>query len=217
MASNFSVGQQDGIAKTNAFGINYSDAWGKKIDVTGSYFFNNSNTSNNQTLNQQNIITKDSSNYYDENTLSDSKNYNNRINFRLTYKIDSSNTILVTSNLKFQTNNSANFVHGINYVDVNQQNTLSQTDNDLTSDYHGNNFSNQVLYRHAFKKRGRSISLGIANSSSDKLGNNYLNAINNYFTGIKTIDSVEQYSNQKNHNNQYSFNLVYTEPLVKKR
>lgn len=214
--NNFSVGQQDGIAKTNAFGINYSDAWGKKIDVTGSYFFNNSNTSNNQTINQQNIITKDSSNYYDENTLSDSKNYNNRVNFRLTYKIDSSNTILVTSNLKFQTNNSANFVHGINYIDVNRQDTLSQTNNDLTSDYHGNNFSNQVLYRHAFKKRGRSISLGITNSLSDKLGNNYLNAINNYFTGIKTTDSVEQYSNQKNHNNQYSVNLVYTEPLGKK-
>jgi hypothetical protein len=70
--SNFTVGQQNGIAKTNAFGINYSDAWSKKIDVTGSYFFNNSNTSNNQTINQQNIITKDSSNYYDENTLSDS-------------------------------------------------------------------------------------------------------------------------------------------------
>ena len=88
-ANNFTVGQQDGIAKTNAFGINYSDAWGKKIDVTGSYFFNNSNTSNNQTINQQNIITKDSSNYYDENTFSNNRNYNNRVNFRLTYRIDS--------------------------------------------------------------------------------------------------------------------------------
>ena len=151
-SGNFTVGQQDGIAKTNAFGINYSDAWGKKIDVTGSYFFNNSNTSNNQTINQQNIIRKDSSNYYDENTFSNSRNYNNRVNFRLTYRIDSNNTILATSNLKFQTNNSANFVHGINFVDVNRQDTLSQTDNDLTSDYHGNNLSNQLLFRHAFKK-----------------------------------------------------------------
>ena len=120
--SNFTVGQQNGIAKTNAFGINYSDSWGKKIDVTGSYFFNNSNTSNNQTLNQQNIITQDSSNYYDENTISNNKNYNNRANFRLTYKIDSNNSILVTSNLNFQSNNSDNFVHGTNYLDVNKLN-----------------------------------------------------------------------------------------------
>ncbi|MEO7120245.1 MAG: carboxypeptidase regulatory-like domain-containing protein, partial [Ginsengibacter sp.] len=215
-SANFTVGQQNGIAKTNAFGINYSDAWGKKIDVQGSYFFNNSNTSNNQTINQQNIITKDSSNYYDENSVSDNKNYNNRVNFRLTYKIDSSNSILFTSYLNFQNNNSVNYVDGINYVDVNRQNKISSTINDLTSNYRGNNLNNQVLFRHAFKKRGRSISLGITNSSSDKLGDVYLNAVNNYFIPANTIDSVEQYSNQKNHNNQYNFNLEYTEPLGKK-
>ncbi len=214
--NNFSVGQQSGIATTNSLGVNYSDAWGKKIDVTGSYFFNNSNTSNNQTVNQQNIITKDSSNYYDENTLSDSKNYNNRVNFRLTYKIDSSNSILVTSNLNFQKNNSANFVHGINYIDVNRLDRISQTDNNLTSDFHGNNLSNQILFRHAFKKRGRSLSLGVNNSINDKLGTNYLNAINTYYKSTTLIDSLQQLSNQKNHNTQYSFNLVYTEPVGKK-
>lgn len=214
--SNFTVGQQNGIAKTNAFGINYSDAWGKKIDVTGSYFFNNSNTSNNQTLNQQNIITADSSNYYDENTLSDNKNYNNRVNFRLNYKIDSNNSILVTSNLNFQDNNSINFVNGINYADVEKQNIISQTDNDISSKFHGNNLSNLILFRHAFAKRGRSISLGISNSSSDKLGNNYLTAVNIYHKSTIVTDSLQQLSNQSNHNNQYGFNLVYTEPVGKK-
>jgi hypothetical protein len=214
--NNFTVGQQNGIAKTNSIGVNYNDSWGKKIDVTASYFFNNSNTSNNQNINQQNIITKDSSNYYEENTLSDSRNYNNRLNFRMTYKIDSSNTILLTSYLNFQSNNSLNDVTGINYIDEALQNKISQTANNLTSEQHGNNLSNQVLFRHAFKKRGRSISLGITNSSSDKLGNNYLNAINIYSIPTITTDTIQQYSNLKNHNNTYSFNLVYTEPISKK-
>lgn len=213
---NFTVGQQNGIAKTNAFGINYSDAWGKNIDVTGSYFFNNSNTSNNQTLSQQNIITKDSSNYYDENTLSDNKNYNNRVNFRLTYRIDSNNSVLVTSNLNFQSNNSINFVHGINYLDFNKQNEISQTDNDLNSNFHGNNLSNLILFRHAFSKRGRSVSLGISNNLSDKVGDNYLTAVNKYYKSTTITDSLRQLSNQQNHNNKYSFNLVYTEPVGKK-
>jgi hypothetical protein len=215
-AGNFTVGQQNGIAKTNAFGINYSDAWGKKIDVTGSYFFNNSNNSNNQTINQQNLITKDSSQYYDENTISDNKNYNNRANFRLTYKIDSSNTLLVTSSLNFQNNNSINFVHGANFLDANKQNLLSLTDNDINSKFAGNNLSNLILFRHAFKKRGRSISLGINTNFSDKIGDNYLTAINTYYKSLVVTDSLQQLSNQKNHNNQYSFNLVYTEPVGKK-
>jgi hypothetical protein len=126
-SSNFTVGPQSGIAKTNAFGVNYSDAWGKKIDVTGSYFFNNSNTDNNQTLSQQNFLKEDSSQYYDENTLSHNTNYNNRVNFRLTYRIDSSNTIIATSNLNFQKNNSTNLVSGSNFLDPNNQNILSKT------------------------------------------------------------------------------------------
>ncbi len=214
--NNFTVGQQNGIAKTNAFGVNYSDAWGKKIDVTGSYFFNNSNTSNNQSIGQQNIITSDSSTYYDENSISNNKNYNNRVNFRLTYKIDSNNSILVTSNLNFQNNNSVNFVTGANYLDVNKQNLLSQIDNDINSKYSGNNLSNSIIYRHAFSKRGRSISLGINTSFSDKNGQNYLTAVNTYYKSVTITDSLQQLSDQKSNNNQYSFNLAYTEPVGKK-
>ncbi len=215
-SNNFTVGAQNGISKTNAFGINYSDAWGKKVDVTASYFFNNSNTSNIQSISQQNLIG-DSSTYYDENTpVSNSKNYNNRVNFRLTYRIDSSNTILITSGLNFQNNNSVNFVNGATYFDVDRQNLLNQTINDITSKTWGNNLSNQVLFRHAFPKRGRSISLGISGNFSDRMGENYLTAINTYFKSTRSVDSVQQLSNQKNHNNQYSFNLVYTEPVGKK-
>jgi outer membrane beta-barrel protein/carboxypeptidase-like protein len=213
--NNFTVGQQSGIAKTDALGINYSDAWGKKIDVTASYFFNNSNTSNNQTLKQQNILKKDSSSYYDENTLSDAHNNNNRANFRLNYKIDSANTLLITSNLNFQTNNSVNYVNGINYVDEERQDTSSKTANDLTSNNHGYSISNEVLYRHAFPKRGRSISLGINTNFNNKNGQNFLNAVNDYYKSL-TVDTTKQVSNQKSNVNQYSFNLVYTEPLGQK-
>ena len=87
--------------------------WGKKIDVPASYFFNNSNTGNNETINRQNFITKDTTTYYDENSISDNINYNNRANLSLNYKIDSCNSILVTSSINFQNNNS-NSVQGRN-------------------------------------------------------------------------------------------------------
>ncbi|MEO8962512.1 MAG: carboxypeptidase-like regulatory domain-containing protein, partial [Ginsengibacter sp.] len=215
-SGNFTVGPQNGIAKTNAFGINYSDAWGKKIDVTGSYFFNNSNTSNNQSINQQNFITADSSQYYDENTISHNENYNNRVNFRLNYKIDSNNTILVTSNLNFQNNNSVNFVNGVNYQDEAKQNVLSTTENGLNSNTKGNSLNNQVLFRHAFSKRGRSISLGINQSYSNKNGQNFVNADNSYSKSIVQKDTVNQLSDQKSYSNQYRISLEYTEPIAPK-
>ena len=215
--NNFMVGPQSGIAKTNAFGINYSDAWGKKIDVTGSYFFNNSNTENNQMINQQNFITKDSSRYYDENTISNNKNYNNRANFRLTYRIDSSNTIIATSSLNFQNNNSVNFVNGVFYTDAAKQNMLSKTENDLNSNTNGNSLNNELLFRHAFTKRGRSISLGIYQTSSNRNGQNFSNQFNNFYKpSAQREDTVKQFSDQKSNSNQYRLNLVYTEPLAPK-
>ncbi len=45
-SESFSVGQASGISKTNALGFNYSDKWGKKVNVTGSYFYNNSTNNN---------------------------------------------------------------------------------------------------------------------------------------------------------------------------
>ncbi|MBK6633101.1 MAG: TonB-dependent receptor [Chitinophagaceae bacterium] len=45
----FNVGQSSGISKTNAFGINFSNVYQKKLTLTGSYFFNNS-TNNNESL-----------------------------------------------------------------------------------------------------------------------------------------------------------------------
>src|SRR5690242_30092 len=215
-SSNFMVGPQSGIAKTNDFGVNYSDAWGKKIDVTGSYYFNNSNTTNNQIINQQNFLTKDSSQYYDENTLSNTKNYNNRVNFRLTYRIDSSNTIIATSNLNFQNNNSVNNVLGVIFPDEAKQNAISRTENDLNSKTNGNSLSNMLLYRHAFAKRGRSISLGIFQSSNNRNGQDFLDAYDSYYKPIQRVDTVKQLSDQKSLTNQYRFSLEYTEPLAPK-
>ncbi len=215
-SSGFTVGPQSGIAKTNAFGVNYSDAWGKKIDVAGSYFFNNSNTDNNQTISQQNFLTQDSSQYYDENTISHSTNYNNRVNFRLTYRIDSSNTIIATSSLNFQKNNSTNLVSGSNFLDPNNQNILSKTENDANTNSNGSSNSNMLLFRHAFGKRGRSISLGIFQSYNNRDAQNYLNAYNSYYKSTVQQDTVKQLSDQNNYTNQYRFNLVYTEPIAPK-
>ena len=61
--NSFNVGAQNGISKTNSFGLNYSDLWGKKVDVSGSYFFNNSNANNNQTSNTETFLTSGKSQF----------------------------------------------------------------------------------------------------------------------------------------------------------
>ncbi|MEO6820591.1 MAG: outer membrane beta-barrel protein [Ginsengibacter sp.] len=207
------VGAQSGIARTNAIGINYSDAWGKKIDVSGSYFFNNSKTSNNQTINRQNFISKDTTLFYDENSIYGNTNYNNRVNFRLDYKLDSNNSILFTTGLNFQKNDAINFVNGKNFYQ--DTSLISSTVYDLNSNNQGYNYNNNILFRHAFTKRGRSISLNVGNTMSNRNGNNLLVSDNIYYD-TNTSDSVQQLSNNKTKSNNWNFNVVYTEPMGKK-
>lgn len=211
---NFMVGQQNGIAKTNSFGINYSDAWGSKINVTGSYFFNNSVTNNDQSINRQNFRQQDSTQYYDERTLSDAENFNHRVNFRFDYKIDSNNSLLITTRYNYQKNNSSNLVSGLNYFD--EQNKISQTSNNLISNRNGWNFNNNILFRHAFPKRGRSISINIGTSINDNRGQNFIDAFNNYFKTSVISDTTHQMSDRSSKSTQYDINLVYTEPLGEK-
>ncbi|TMI96557.1 MAG: hypothetical protein E6H06_03530 [Bacteroidetes bacterium] len=214
--NNFLVGQQNGISATNAIGFNFSDVWAKKLTVSGSYFFNNSNNTNEQLTNRVTTL-KDSNFYYKENDLAKSKNYNNRLNLRLEYKIDSFNSILITPSLSFQKNNSASQFSGINSYDG--ITPTSSADNTISTATSGYNINNNVLFRHSFAKRGRTISLGINTTLNKKNGDLYLVGNNKLYDSIGTAiqNSIQQQLTDNLANSHtISLNLAYTEPFGKK-
>jgi hypothetical protein len=101
-------------------------------------------------------VGSDSTQLYDENRISSSTDDNHRINLRMEYKMDSANTLIITPNISVQKNNSVSNLTGINSTD---KGIFSETRNINRSDNSGYNVNNNILYRHAFAKRGRSISL----------------------------------------------------------
>lgn len=212
---NFLVGQQNGISKTNAFGINYSDQWGKNLTVTGSYFFNNSNNDNSQITNRETFLKGDSSLFYNENSISSSKNYNNRVNLRVEYKIDSFNSFIITPSISFQKNNSFSQYTAVNSYD--NIKPVSSSDNTTRRLTEGYNFNNNVLFRHAFaSKRGRTISFGFTTSTNNRDGDTYLEAVNKSFANNGTLtklDSVLQFTNNITSGVTLSPNVAYTEPI----
>lgn len=206
---NFLIGQQSGISKTNSFGINFSDKWSEKLNVTGSYFFNNANNTANEVTNRQYFLEGDSTQLYNENQLSSSSNTNHRVNMRLEYKIDSSNTLIITPNVSFQSNSSNNFVTGVNST---VKGIISETQNMKTANNSGFNINNNILYRHAFAKRGRSLSLNLGTSVNRRSGETYIDAFN---SSENIQDSLQQFSDRLNNGYQLSANLSYTEPVGK--
>lgn len=210
-AGNFLSGTSNGINTTNSFGINLSDAWGKKLTVTGSYFFNNSRNTTAQTTNQQTALSADTSYFSTEGLNRSNNNYNNRVNLRMEYKLDSSNQIIFTPVAGFQNNHS----QSLSKTTITDQtgdllNSLTNGTNTTSSGY---NFSANLLYRHAFHKRGRSISFGITPGLTDNTGETYQNIVND------TINNGQDsliFRDRNSHTKSIAGNISYTEPVGKK-
>lgn len=213
--SGFNVGAQSGISKTTSFGINYSDLWGKKTDVSGSYFFNNSNTNNDQTSNTENFQTSGKNQFYNESALSNTRNDNHRFNFRLNYKIDDKNSLMIVPSLSYQTTKAVSDINGVNSFDPSA--IISRSINNTNSKSSGYNFNNNILFRHAFAKQGRTISINFNTALNRKAGDTYVLNQNVYYDSTNNInDSLQQYTDLVSNGYQFSGNIAYTEAIGKK-
>ncbi len=213
-SGNFLTGNSAGINTTNSLGVNYSDVWGKKINVTGSYFFNNTKNITEQVTNRQNLVSADSSTLYKENSRSSNNNYNNRINMRMEYKIDSANQLIFTPTLSFQNNKAVSNTDAANTLESGK--LLNDIINNNLTKSNGYNFSANLLYRHAFKKKGRSITLGITPGLTDNTGDTYQNIYTDDTTGINTYDTTQLYRDRNSHVKSLGANIAYSEPVGKK-
>ncbi len=217
----FNVGQASGISKTNAVGINYSNQYGKKVTLAGSYFYNQSNNTNSSIVNTETFLRPDTSLFSRQVSNSITNNKNHRINLRLEYNIDSSNSIFIIPSISFQSNNSTGFSNLISTYGKAGGGAMYDTANTSLSKTRANrdgyNIRNNILYRHSFAKKGRSVSLGFNTNFTKNNAESYSDASYRYFKNMLVTDSLQ---NQfyDNASNGYSIggSIAYTEPLSTK-
>lgn len=200
---------QNGNSATQSAGLNYSDAWGKKVTVSASYFFNYTDNKNHSDITR---------NYFTENGLvykqtndDQTINQNHRANVRFEYALDSLNKITITPSLNYQNNTAKSKLTASNTIFGNK--FLSNTNTNSKINNIGYDFSNSILYQHKFAKRGRTVSLNITTQLTEKNNDGTYYSLNNYSdTSTSGLDQTfAAYSNTK----KVSGNLSYTEPLNK--
>lgn len=210
--SNFMVSQNNGINTTHSFGINYSDSLSRKLKLQASYFFNNTfNETEKQTA--RNFFLNDTtSQRYSEKNTSWSNNLNHRLNLRFEYTIDSMNSIIYTPRISWQGNQGASALDGTTQINSDSllSNTLTRNSN-FNTPYTVNN---NILFRHRFKKQGRTISMAVNLDWSERPGGSQLNTTNTFFQPDSTLEFSQRGENYSN-SQTYSGNVMYTEPLGK--
>jgi len=207
--NDFLIGEQDGLTSTNAFGINYSDKFGEKTNLTASYFFNNSKNESEIILRQQFFSSNNNGQEYYEAENSDSENINHRMNLKLEYNINDNNSILITPKLTLQSNNgSSNLLGETTLIDSILNNTISNFKSNVNAFY----FSNSILWRHKFDKRGRTFSIDLSQYIKNNYAESYLDARNSYYSSLE-FDTINQNANLEQYEQSYSVNFAYTEPI----
>lgn len=201
------TGQQNGITKTNALGLNFSDEWGKKIKVSGSYFFNATDNHNDAEL-LRNYFT-DTALSYSQKSNTQTQNTNHRASLRLEYNINDNNTIIITPRITFQKNE---YTSALNSITLQNGDTLNNTTAQQAALNKGYSFTNNILLQHKFQKKGRAISLNLGQqlSKSDGTGSYYSDT---YYTTDSTHTILDQHYTNTSKSATFSGTFTYTEPV----
>lgn len=205
--SDFLVDQQNGITTTHALGLNYSDKWAETLDAQASYFFNYSGNDAEQSLLRQFILPGTVGQTYGEGTLNTSTNVNHRFRGRFELRADSMTSFVLTPRATAQFNTGTSMLDGANRSD-NQ--LVSRTANNLTNNLDGANLGADVLWRQAFRTRGRTLSVNMSMGYNTNVGDNLLRAINSTDLFADTLD--QRAALDKNGWN-VGPTITYTEPI----
>lgn len=213
----FGSGGSGGITRATSAGLNYSNKIGNKLDITGSYFFSESENKKESRSLRQTFFDKDSTTFATETSSAITKNQNHRINLRAEYYIDSMNSILYTPRITFQ--NSNNFSLDTNYTMAvtPKFNFLSNSGSTrYENERSGSTVENNLLYRHKFKKIGRSITLGYVNTLNNSTGEGVNYSPLRFYNpdGSLYINRSQNLINtSKTNSNTNVISASYTEPI----
>lgn len=206
-----------GIQTTSAGGINYNDFLTPKTEIGSNYFYSRIREELEQESHQQWSRPDGFSYITDRNTITQKNNLSHRINLFSEYALDSMNSIRYSGTANYQ--ESENRI-GSAYSSV-AVNGTPMNDGQAMTKSAGSGFSvsNNLLLKHKFPKKGRTISATITANFNPATIHGQQSSDNNYYSNDGTLaarSSIRQTFSLENNSTGYGASAIYTEPLSKK-
>lgn len=209
------VDTQNGFIKNTNLGLQYTNKWNDKQSLNVSPKFNNQIYTNTKRRTNKTQIG-DSQLNQNENSVSDIKRNNFKLNIVDEIKIDSMNTIKIGTKTNFYTTDSDDFSDGITTDENGVLKNKSQVNKNSNFDKQA--LSATVLFKHKFKKMRRTFSANLSWNRLNNDSNSILISDNESYTGgiLSDVININQNKIGKRTTFNNSLNLAYTEPLSKK-
>ena len=207
----FMVGKQSGISSVNSFGLNYSNRWGTKTQVSGSYFFTNTSNTNNA-FTQRTYYSPASGNFYRQDNVTGTDNLGHRASLRLEYTPDSVNSFVFSPRFNYQYTDYSNSLLAANYTATDSINKTSSRNASLNTSW---NIGGSLNYRHRFAKAGRTMAVEFNGSYTDRTGSGDLLSRNTWYGTPDSIVVLNQSSSLSGLSWNVSPTLTWTEKAGK--
>ncbi len=205
---------QEGIVTTNILGMNYTDLWGEKIKVTGSYQYSSRENVGLVTRFRDFVTTDGSTQEYSENSRDVRVNNEHEADLRLDYNPNERNRILYIPRLtaRFEKENSGFFGET-----TDGQNLINQVENSRIGNYNEFDFFNRLLYSHKFNKPGRTVTLRTVYHRGWDSDDSERTATNTFFEGNdQRVEQIDQMTTRERVGNRWEVGVSFTEALSEK-
>ncbi len=201
----------EGIRTASMAGYNYADEWGKKVDVSNSYFFNNTDArfttlTNNQYNDGRNVIGKRSG---------FGRNYSHGLNLAMDIELDSMTTLSLTPRFSYTRQTSNTSSTDTTYLGPGDLGNTNQSNNLLRSNRV--NFENTLTLNRILNKNGQAIGFTFGNLYNTQDGNAFNNSTQQFFENnlLDSTQVLDQKNIMNSRNERYDISVYYGQPLTR--
>jgi hypothetical protein len=204
----------NGIMSNYGGGVNFNQDFSKNTTLQSNYFYNQLEHDVLQGLERENFFG-DSSTFLNQNSRQYNSNYNHRVNVVVDHKIDSANSVKLTTT--FVNNQAESNSATQSETRANDGELINDGNSNTYSSQNINNFNTNALLRHRFAKKGRTISSNLSFGYSQNESDGSVQSDNNFYKPFLISQELNQINNQLTENMTLGATLSYTEPLGNRR
>lgn len=203
-------GAGNGITSSGNAGLNFSKEFNKKLILGGNIRYSHSDNDAWSKSKQENILTGDSSTFYNEQNQSNTKNDNIGADFRMEWKPDSLTNIIFRPSFSYSS--SHNYENGSFETLTAGNDTINTGISNNFSDGSGYNVNAQLDFSRKLNDQGRVFSFSLSGGTSDSYNKGMSYSETNYYLLDK--DSIlDQRFRYDNTGYNYRAYLSWVEPI----
>ena len=201
-----------GFTENYGGGLNYNFD-NKKTKFSSNYFYNQTELTLDQYAFRQTFLQDSTFSNTDTSSRIDFRS-NHSLSARFEHEIDSNDVLILKGNTRFS-HNDASYLQSQVFTDNEDRpsNSLNIDNDNLLDSWR---LTGAAIFRHRFKKKGRSFAAsgGYNTSRSDVTEN--LFSLNRFFAATTETEQIRQLNNNNNDSRQIKSSLLFTEPFSKK-